>query len=42
MRKIFFVDSNDKEDIPEPMENWEKIEREDQEYWDDDEDDMPF
>ena len=35
MRKIFFVDKNDKEDIPEPMEDWEKTEPEDQEYWDD-------
>ena len=33
--KIFFVDRNDKEDIPEPMEDWEKAEPEDQEYWDD-------
>ena len=32
VRKIFFVDRNDKEDIPEPMEDWEKTEQEDQEY----------
>ena len=42
MRKIFFVDRNDKEDIPELMEDWEKTEQEDQEYWDEDEDDIPF
>ena len=29
MRKIFFVDRNDKEDFPEPMEDWEKTESED-------------
>ena len=40
--KIFFVDRNDKEDFPELMEDWEKTEPEDQEYWDDEEDDMPF
>ena len=42
VHKIFFVDRNDKEDISEPMEDWEKAEPEDQEYWDDDEDDLPF
>lgn len=42
VRKIFFLDRNDKEDIPEPMEDWEKAEPKGQEYWDDDEDDMPF
>ena len=42
MRKMFFVDRNDKEDIPELMEDWEKAEPEDQEYWDEDEDDIPF
>ena len=30
VRKIFFVDRNDKEDIPEPMEDWEKSEPETQ------------
>ena len=33
VRKIFFVDRNDKEDILKPMEDWEKAEQEDQEYW---------
>ena len=42
MRKMFFVDRNDKKDIPEPMEDWEKTVPEDQEYWDDGEDDIPF
>ena len=42
MRKMFFVDRNDKKDIPEPMEDWEKTEQEDQEYWDENEDDIPF
>lgn len=41
MRKIFFVDRNDKEDILKPMEDWEKAEPEDQEYWDDDGSDLP-
>ena len=39
VRKMFFVDRNDKEDIPEPMEDWEKAELKAQEYWDDD---IPF
>ena len=42
MHKIFFVDRDNKEDIPEPMEDWQKTEQEPQEYWDDDKDDMPF
>ena len=42
VRKIFFVDRNDKEDIPELMEDWEKAEPEDQEYWDEVEKDLPF
>lgn len=42
VHKIFFVDRNDKEDIPEPMEDREKAEPEGQEYWDDDGDDMSF
>lgn len=40
--KIFFVDRNDKEDIPEPMQDGEKTEPKAREYWDDDEDDIPF
>ena len=42
VRKMFFVDRNDKEDVPELMEDWQKTEQEPQEYWDDDKDDMPF
>ena len=41
VHKIFFVDRNDKP-VDEPMEDWEKTEPEDQEYWDDDDDDLPF
>ena len=26
VRKIFFVDRDNKEDIPEPMEDWQKTE----------------
>lgn len=42
VHKIFFVDRNDKPEGNEPMEDWEKTEPEDQEYWDDDDDDLPF
>ena len=41
VHKIFFVDRNDKP-VDEPMEDWEKTEPEEQEYWDDDDDDLPF
>ena len=41
VHKIFFVDRNDKP-VNEPMEDWEKTEPEDQEYWDDEDDDLPF
>lgn len=38
VHKIFFVDRSDKP-VDEPMEDWEKPEPEEQEYWDDD---LPF
>ena len=41
VHKIFFVDRNDKP-VDEPMEDWQKPEPEEQEYWDEDEDDIPF
>lgn len=41
VHKIFFVDRNDKP-VDEPMEDWKKPEAEPQEYWDDDDDDLPF
>lgn len=41
VHKIFFVDRNDKP-VDEPMEDWQKPEQEPQEYWDDDDDDLPF
>ena len=42
VHKIFFVDRNDKPDVNEPMADWKKPEAEPQEYWDDDDDDLPF
>ena len=42
VHKIFFVDRNDKPEVNEPMEDWQKPEAEEQKYWDDDEDDIPF
>ena len=41
VHKIFFVDRNDKP-VDEPMEDWKKPEAEEQEYWDDDESDLPL
>ena len=41
VHKIFFVDRNDKPDTA-PTEDWQKAEPEEQEYWDDDDDDLPF
>lgn len=42
VHKIFFVDRKERSEANEPMEDWQKPDLQEQEYWDCEDDDLPF